>query len=107
MYKYKMVKKILIISVRGYMFLKYLHWRLIFISIGADNLSTQHHSGIRMYVCGPTLVASAEQLFIYFRLSPSISVYPMYVTKKITRYIKNIEIYRSSPVGMSAMFMFP
>ena len=52
-----MVKKeVLIISIRGYTF-KYIHGRLILISMGADNLQyicTQHRSGIRIYA---TLVA--------------------------------------------------
>ena len=59
MYINMVKERIYIISVRGYMF-KYLHGRLIFIWMGAEYISTQHRSRIRMYVCGPTLVAYAE-----------------------------------------------
>ena len=61
-----------------------------------------------MYVCGPTLVASAEFFPVYFRLSPSIlpSIQCTFVSRydptniaiyRISRYIKNIAIYRGSP----------
>ena len=56
MYIYNMV---LIISVRGYT-LKYLHGRLIFISIGADNLQYICAPQRNSNVCVRPIVAAAE-----------------------------------------------
>ena len=72
-----------------------LHGRLIFISMGADNLQyicTQHRSGIRMYVCGPTLLNDFSYISVFlrlfFRLSPYIPCsFVSRYDQKISRYI--------------------